>query len=56
MLYDLDIEAAAVARELKLPLARASSVNVHPRFIAALQESVNATADRYGAGRPLPIV
>jgi ferrochelatase len=54
VLYDLDVEAAAVAREVGLPLARAAAVNDHPRFIDALTDSVCAVLDRY-AGRPLPI-
>jgi ferrochelatase len=56
VLYDLDVEAAAVARELGLPLARAASANAHPRFIEALADAVSATVERYAAGRPLPII
>jgi ferrochelatase len=56
VLYDLDVEAAAVARELGLHLARASAVNVHPRFIDALAETVTASVDRYRSGRPLTLV
>ena len=56
VLYDLDIEAADVARSLGLPLARASAVNDHPRFVDALADSVGAVVDRYATGRPLPIV
>ena len=55
VLYDLDVEAAEVARPLGLPLARASAVNDHPRFVDALADSVGAVIDRYAAGRPLPI-
>jgi ferrochelatase len=55
VLYDLDVEAAAVARELGLPLARAAAVNAHPSFIAALSEAVLACVDRYRRGRPLTI-
>jgi ferrochelatase len=40
VLYDLDIEAAAVARELGMSLARASTCSVHPAYIAALAEGV----------------
>jgi ferrochelatase len=55
VLYDLGIEAAGVARELGVPLARASAVNDHPRFIAALADAVSDTVARYAAGRPLQI-
>lgn len=56
VLYDLDTEAADVAAALGLPLARASAVNDHPRFIQALAEAVAATIARYANGRALPIV
>jgi ferrochelatase len=55
VLYDLDVEAAGVARETGLPMARAAAVNDHPRFIEALTDSVCAVLDRYAAGRPLPL-
>jgi protoporphyrin/coproporphyrin ferrochelatase len=56
VLYDLDVEAAEVCRELGIPMARAQSVNDHPRFIDALDDSVMQTIERYAAGRPLPVV
>jgi ferrochelatase len=40
VLYDLDIEAAAAARELGLPLARTVSPNADPRLTAALADVV----------------
>ena len=40
VLYDLDVEAAQTAREAGVALARASTVGVHPAFIAALSERV----------------
>lgn len=55
VLYDLGVEAAAVARDVALPLARASAVNDHPQFIAAVADSVTDTVARYAAGRPLQI-
>ncbi|HVL69757.1 MAG TPA: ferrochelatase [Vicinamibacterales bacterium] len=55
VLYDLDVEAAAVARELGLPLARAASVNDDPDFVEALAGAVEQVAARYAAGTPLPI-
>jgi ferrochelatase len=56
VLYDLDVEAAAVARATGLEMQRASSVNAHPAFIGALADAVRSTIDRYRNGRPLPIV
>jgi ferrochelatase len=47
VLYDLDIELAAVAAEVDLPFARTASLNTDPRFIAVLADVVMA-AD--GAG------
>ena len=40
ILYDLDVDAAARARERGLTLHRARAVNDHPAFIAALAEIV----------------
>jgi len=40
--YDLDIEAAALARELGLPFARTASVNDDPSVMGALAELVAA--------------
>ena len=40
VMYDLDIEAAQTAREIDLNMVRASSVNDHPVFIAALADLV----------------
>ena len=42
VLYDLDVEAADVARELGLQLARASTCAGHPAYIAALADAVLA--------------
>lgn len=55
VLYDLDVEAMDVARSAGMPLARASTVNDHPRFIDALADAVMAALTRYAAGRPLQI-
>jgi ferrochelatase len=54
VLYDLDREAADVARELGLALTRAESVNDDPRFLDMMADVVLRTMDRY-PGRPLPI-
>ncbi len=42
VLYDLDVEAAAVARAAGVTLHRATAVNDHPRFIAMLTDLVAA--------------
>jgi ferrochelatase len=42
VLYDLDIEAVQVARELGLDLARAATVGTHPAYIETLSDSVRA--------------
>jgi protoporphyrin/coproporphyrin ferrochelatase len=56
VLYDLDVEAADVCRELGITMARADAANVHPAFIEALADAVLATYQRYSGGRPLPVV
>jgi ferrochelatase len=56
VLYDLDREAAEVARESGVALARAEAVNADPRFVEMMAEVVIATVRRYATGRPLPIV
>jgi ferrochelatase len=56
VLYDLDVEAASVAREIGLPLARAGTVGEHPLFLEMLADVVRATVRRYEHGLPLPIV
>ena len=56
VLYDLDIEAADVCRQMSLPMVRASAVNDHPRFGDAMATAVLQTIARYSSGRPLPIV
>jgi len=40
VLYDLDVEARATARDLGLGFARAGAVNDHPLFIRMLAELV----------------
>ncbi len=44
VLYDLDLEAAAVAREVGVRFARTPSLNDDPRFLAILAGVVMATA------------
>lgn len=42
VLYDLDVEAAAVAREAGVRLERTESLNDDPRFVAVLRDLVRA--------------
>jgi ferrochelatase len=56
VLYDLDVEAAAVCRDAGLPMVRAKSVNDHPRFADTMADVVLDTVTRYASGRPLSIV
>jgi ferrochelatase len=56
VLYDLDTEAAAVAREIGLTFARAAAVNDNPLFLDMMADVVLATIRRYGNARPLPFL
>lgn len=56
VLYDLDVEAASVCREIGLPMARARAVNDDPRFVDTMADSVVQTVRRYEHARPLQIV
>jgi ferrochelatase len=40
VLYDLDIEAQHLCDELSLPMARAKTVGVHPKFIEMIRELI----------------
>lgn len=40
VVIDLDIEAAATARELGLPMARAATVGTHPAYVAMVRELI----------------
>ena len=40
VLYDLDIEAKQLCNSLGLPMARARTVGVHPKFIAMIRELI----------------
>jgi len=40
VLYDLDIEAHHLCESLDLPMARAKTVGVHPKFIAGIRELI----------------
>jgi ferrochelatase len=56
VLYDLDVEAADIAREIGLPIARAHAVNDHPRFLDMMADVVLRTYRRYANKRPLELV
>ena len=56
VLYDLDVEAAQVCRDIDLPMARAAAVNDHPAFLDAMADAVMAVSGRYAGGRPLEVV
>ena len=55
VLYDLDREAASVAREIGLPMVRAEAVNDDPLFLEMMADMVLRTVTRYQNGRPLPL-
>jgi len=54
VLYDLDVEAKQVCDSLGLPMTRAKTVGVHPKFIAMIREliveRVNPGAERRAVG------
>jgi len=56
VLYDLDREAADVARDIGLALTRADAANDDPRFLDMMADMVLSTVRRYSTGRPLPII
>jgi len=51
VVYDLDMEAARVARELGLPMARAATPGTDPRFVSMITELVT---ERRGGRAPAP--
>jgi protoporphyrin/coproporphyrin ferrochelatase len=54
VVYDLDVEARQVCQSLKLPMAPAKTVGVHPKFIAMIRELIlermNPNAERRALG------
>ena len=56
VLYDLDLEAAQVCRDLGLPMARAEAVNDDPEFLDMMSDVVFDTWARYRQCTPLPLV
>jgi ferrochelatase len=55
VLYDLDEEAAAVARQAHLSMVRSATVGTHPRFVSMLRklirERIDASPAREAVGR-----
>jgi ferrochelatase len=56
VLYDLDVEAADVCRQIQLPMVRAQAVNDSPRFIEMLADVTRHICRRYENGKPLELV
>jgi len=56
VLYDLDEEAAKVAREIGLVMTRAEAVNDDPVFLELMADVVMTTWRRYRTGLPLPVI
>ena len=56
VLYDLDHEASAVCEKIGLPMARAHTVNDHPKFLDMMTNVVKTTYDRYTKGQPIEIL
>jgi ferrochelatase len=52
VVYDLDVEAAAAAARLGLPVARAATPGTHPRFVSMITELVQERAGQPGTGQP----
>jgi len=54
VLYDLDIEAQQLCDSLALPMVRAGTVGVHPKFVAMIreliQERIDPSAERRALG------
>jgi ferrochelatase len=48
VLYDLDVEARAIADGLGLPMIRARAVNDHPTFVAMMADVIRAQVARAG--------
>jgi protoporphyrin/coproporphyrin ferrochelatase len=55
VLYDLDVEAAQVCREVGITMERAQAANDHPRFLDTMADVVLDTVEKYGRGRPLAL-
>jgi protoporphyrin/coproporphyrin ferrochelatase len=53
VVYDLDVAAAEVARQLGLPFARAATPGTHPRFVSMITELVRERAEGLAPQAPL---
>jgi ferrochelatase len=49
VLYDLDTEAAEIARGRGIEFVRAATVGTHPRFVSAVREMVQTAMNRGAA-------
>jgi ferrochelatase len=56
VLYDLDVRAGEMCRQLNLPMTRAYTLNDNPLFIDMMADLVKRTWDRAHSAIPLPIV
>ena len=52
VIYDLDTEAQAIARERGVNMVRAPTVGVHPKFLAMIRELIE---ERLGLAQPRAI-
>ena len=52
LLFDVDVRAAGIARELGMRLERPPALNDDPVFIAALAEVVRARSEALAVGTP----
>ena len=55
VLYDLDVRAAGVCRELNLPMVRARTLNDDPAFLDMMADVVRRTWERCREAIPLPV-
>ncbi len=53
VMYDLDTEAQELAHELRLPMVRAATVGIHPRFITMIRELIMERMDPVAPRRAL---
>ena len=56
VVYDLDTEAAQAGQRLGLPLARAATPGMHPRFVSMITELVRERGDRPASRRALGVL
>jgi ferrochelatase len=56
VLYDLDVEASEISKEIGMTMVRAQSVNDHPTFLEMLADVVLRVCRRYERAVPLELV